>query len=181
MFSSGNITEKLRISQFDCSNETVVDLFAGSLMLKSHFLRYVCFYMPCCCVKRDRLFHTSLPCTRSSPSRDRVRVEPDSGECVARKSATEQSLWSLYRPGRRQPTGQSCSSSIDKIDIHLICVFCYGAIMLLGLSEVRRGSSELGINSHFEFELGDCLRRFETRYWRNAARPWKRDVILDNT
>lgn len=29
MFSSGNITEKLRISQFDCHSETVVDLFAG--------------------------------------------------------------------------------------------------------------------------------------------------------
>jgi tRNA wybutosine-synthesizing protein 2 len=29
MFSWGNITEKLRIASFDCSNETVVDLFAG--------------------------------------------------------------------------------------------------------------------------------------------------------
>ncbi|XP_040580896.1 tRNA wybutosine-synthesizing protein 2 homolog [Lepeophtheirus salmonis] len=29
MFSAGNITEKLRISHFDCSNEVVVDLFAG--------------------------------------------------------------------------------------------------------------------------------------------------------
>lgn len=29
MFSSGNITEKLRISQFDCRSESVVDLFAG--------------------------------------------------------------------------------------------------------------------------------------------------------
>ena len=29
MFSSGNITEKLRIAQFDCRDETVVDLFAG--------------------------------------------------------------------------------------------------------------------------------------------------------
>lgn len=29
MFSWGNITEKLRIAEFDCSNETVVDLFAG--------------------------------------------------------------------------------------------------------------------------------------------------------
>ena len=29
MFSSGNITEKLRIAQFDCHDETVVDLFAG--------------------------------------------------------------------------------------------------------------------------------------------------------
>ncbi|CAB4058856.1 TRM12 [Lepeophtheirus salmonis] len=27
--SAGNITEKLRISHFDCSNEVVVDLFAG--------------------------------------------------------------------------------------------------------------------------------------------------------
>lgn len=29
MFSIGNITEKLRIASFDCSNEVVVDLFAG--------------------------------------------------------------------------------------------------------------------------------------------------------
>ena len=29
MFSWGNITEKLRIADFDCSNETVVDLYAG--------------------------------------------------------------------------------------------------------------------------------------------------------
>ena len=29
MFSWGNITEKLRIADFDCSNEVVVDLFAG--------------------------------------------------------------------------------------------------------------------------------------------------------
>lgn len=29
IFSSGNITEKLRISRFDCEGETVVDLYAG--------------------------------------------------------------------------------------------------------------------------------------------------------
>ncbi|XP_061090896.1 tRNA wybutosine-synthesizing protein 2 homolog [Conger conger] len=29
MFSSGNITEKLRIASFDCTGETVVDLYAG--------------------------------------------------------------------------------------------------------------------------------------------------------
>lgn len=29
MFSVGNITEKMRIANFDCSNETVVDLYAG--------------------------------------------------------------------------------------------------------------------------------------------------------
>jgi len=29
MFSWGNITEKLRLAEFDCSNEIVVDLFAG--------------------------------------------------------------------------------------------------------------------------------------------------------
>jgi tRNA wybutosine-synthesizing protein 2 len=29
MFSWGNITEKLRIASFDCTNEIVVDLFAG--------------------------------------------------------------------------------------------------------------------------------------------------------
>ena len=29
MFSSGNVTEKLRVAQFDCHGETVVDLYAG--------------------------------------------------------------------------------------------------------------------------------------------------------
>lgn len=29
MFSSGNITEKLRVAQLDCSGETVVDIYAG--------------------------------------------------------------------------------------------------------------------------------------------------------
>ena len=29
MFCAGNISEKLRVSKFDCSEETVVDLFAG--------------------------------------------------------------------------------------------------------------------------------------------------------
>ncbi|CAN8003767.1 unnamed protein product [Ixodes hexagonus] len=29
MFSSGNITEKLRVAQFDCHGETIVDLYAG--------------------------------------------------------------------------------------------------------------------------------------------------------
>jgi tRNA G37 N-methylase Trm5 len=35
MFSWGNITEKLRIASFDCSNEIVVDLFAGITNLKT--------------------------------------------------------------------------------------------------------------------------------------------------
>ena len=30
MFSSGNITEKLRISKLDCTDEVVVDLYAGN-------------------------------------------------------------------------------------------------------------------------------------------------------
>ena len=29
MFSFGNITEKLRIASFNCTGETVVDLYAG--------------------------------------------------------------------------------------------------------------------------------------------------------
>ena len=29
MFSSGNIVEKLRVSEFDCTNETIVDMYAG--------------------------------------------------------------------------------------------------------------------------------------------------------
>ena len=29
MFSSGNVTEKLRVAKFDCHNQVVVDLFAG--------------------------------------------------------------------------------------------------------------------------------------------------------
>ena len=31
MFSKGNVTEKIRVAQFDCTNEVVVDLFAGLL------------------------------------------------------------------------------------------------------------------------------------------------------
>lgn len=31
MFSSGNITEKLRVSSFDCRGEVVVDLYAGNI------------------------------------------------------------------------------------------------------------------------------------------------------
>lgn len=29
MFSSGNITEKIRIAQLSCEGETIVDLYAG--------------------------------------------------------------------------------------------------------------------------------------------------------
>ena len=29
MFSIGNITEKIRVAGFDCTGETVVDLYAG--------------------------------------------------------------------------------------------------------------------------------------------------------
>lgn len=29
MFSSGNITEKMRVARFDCSGQVVVDLYAG--------------------------------------------------------------------------------------------------------------------------------------------------------
>ena len=29
MFSSGNVSEKLRVARFECAGETVVDLFAG--------------------------------------------------------------------------------------------------------------------------------------------------------
>ncbi|XP_041109945.1 tRNA wybutosine-synthesizing protein 2 homolog isoform X1 [Polyodon spathula] len=38
MFSSGNITEKLRIASFNCSGETVVDLYAGIGYLTLHYL-----------------------------------------------------------------------------------------------------------------------------------------------
>jgi len=31
MFSTGNITEKLRIATFDCHQEVVVDLYAGMI------------------------------------------------------------------------------------------------------------------------------------------------------
>jgi tRNA wybutosine-synthesizing protein 2 len=56
MFSWGNITEKLRISTFDCTDEVVVDLFAGWIFFKlflykklyitfkSIFNRYWIFY-----------------------------------------------------------------------------------------------------------------------------------------
>lgn len=42
MFSAGNITEKLRVSQFDCRGETVVDLYAGEII---SFFFYYCFYL----------------------------------------------------------------------------------------------------------------------------------------
>ena len=29
MFSSGNITEKMRVAKFDCTGQVVVDLYAG--------------------------------------------------------------------------------------------------------------------------------------------------------
>ena len=29
MFSSGNITEKMRVAKFNCTNQVVLDLFAG--------------------------------------------------------------------------------------------------------------------------------------------------------
>lgn len=38
MFSAGNITEKLRVSQFDCRGETVVDLYAGEMILCFFFI-----------------------------------------------------------------------------------------------------------------------------------------------
>lgn len=40
MFSWGNITEKLRIADFDCSNEVVVDLYAGKFSKKHLILKY---------------------------------------------------------------------------------------------------------------------------------------------
>lgn len=42
MFSAGNITEKLRVASFNCSGETVVDLYAG----KKIHLVYICVYCP---------------------------------------------------------------------------------------------------------------------------------------
>lgn len=36
MFSSGNVTEKLRVSRFHCESETVVDLYAGRMCGKNH-------------------------------------------------------------------------------------------------------------------------------------------------
>ena len=43
MFSWGNITEKLRIASFDCSNETVLDLFAG--LINIHLTYQLEFYL----------------------------------------------------------------------------------------------------------------------------------------
>ena len=42
MFSSGNISEKLRISKFDCRSETVVDLFAGIGYFTLPYLVHTC-------------------------------------------------------------------------------------------------------------------------------------------
>ena len=45
MFSSGNITEKLRIAQFSCEGETIVDLYAGlCLFMYSFSLIFSLFY-----------------------------------------------------------------------------------------------------------------------------------------
>lgn len=38
MFSKGNISEKLRIAKFDCTNEIVVDMFAGRVFMTFFFL-----------------------------------------------------------------------------------------------------------------------------------------------
>ena len=32
MFSPGNITEKIRVAEFDCKGEIVIDLYAGVLV-----------------------------------------------------------------------------------------------------------------------------------------------------
>lgn len=40
MFSAGNITEKLRVSQFDCRGETVVDLYAGEIFFPPPYYFY---------------------------------------------------------------------------------------------------------------------------------------------
>lgn len=39
MFSSGNITEKLRVARFNCKGETVVDLYAGKKFSKTCLLQ----------------------------------------------------------------------------------------------------------------------------------------------
>lgn len=44
MFSAGNITEKLRVSQFDCRGETVVDLYAGEIIV--FFLPIIFIFIP---------------------------------------------------------------------------------------------------------------------------------------
>lgn len=43
MFSAGNITEKLRVSQFDCRGETVVDLYAGEIVF---FIPIIFVFIP---------------------------------------------------------------------------------------------------------------------------------------
>ena len=45
MFSKGNVTEKMRVARFDCTNEVVVDLFAGLLILISIFTCLHIFYI----------------------------------------------------------------------------------------------------------------------------------------
>lgn len=44
MFSAGNITEKLRVSQFDCRVETVVDLYAGEIIV--FFIPIIFIFIP---------------------------------------------------------------------------------------------------------------------------------------
>ena len=45
MFSKGNVTEKMRVARFDCTNEVVVDLFAGLLILIFIFTYLHIFYI----------------------------------------------------------------------------------------------------------------------------------------
>lgn len=48
MFSSGNITEKLRVANFDCKAQTVVDLFAGEVKYLGEIIgRSLLCLVPC--------------------------------------------------------------------------------------------------------------------------------------
>lgn len=66
MFSSGNITEKLRVAGFDCRGETVVDLYAGEKTLskcESFSLRIIYYSLS---IKDTTKKHLSYTRTRTT-------------------------------------------------------------------------------------------------------------------
>ena len=53
MFSSGNITEKMRVAKFDCTGQTVVDLYAGIGYYTLQYLKHTNgLYDTCVCYFR---------------------------------------------------------------------------------------------------------------------------------
>ncbi|XP_014067857.2 tRNA wybutosine-synthesizing protein 2 homolog [Salmo salar] len=80
MFSAGNITEKLRVASFNCSGETVVDLYAGIGYFTIPFL-----------------VHAGASHVHA------CEWNPDAVEALQRNLGVKWSVASLHRPQQRQP------------------------------------------------------------------------------